>query len=318
MPKSLGQIHTLNYNLETFSSAVAPGVIGNNGGMLLDCSQALSSQLQRNIHQAAYFKCVGIDLTLDSPESLALMGGTKGSVKGRLRYFAPTQGRCEAYRTAFTQMMAQMKERGIDHRHNKMYDFRVTLRDPAFYPLNPVFSPLFNLATLDGLNILSLTDGVIPGSEIFDTHNLSVVPAETAVPVFSEGLTTQIGTVVPPTDFVKQEGLIYSGTANTAMTGLEEIPFVLAWDQDNEQAVSLQWRPDPVLYIPLMLGQIEIVFDEIVADGAVAPDQDGVEVNIAVHIAGWKSILGSGRPRRSSRKSSSKSRKSRSKSKAKK
>jgi hypothetical protein len=52
-----------------------------------------------------------------------------------------------------------------------------------------------------------------------------------------------------------------------------------------------------------MCGQVEIVFDEIVGDGAIIPDIDGVEVNVAIHIAGWKSILGSpGQKRRTQKK----------------
>lgn len=296
MPKSLGQIHTLNYNFET----LATGTGTSNAG-LCDISQELSSQLQRNIHQAQYFKCVGIDLTLDSAEG-GIFGGDKATVKGRLRYYAPTQGRCEAYRSAFKAMMSQMKLQGVNHQLNKLYDFRVTLRDQAFYAMN-VLNPsteLFNLATLDGINMLSLTDGTIPGSEIFDQHNRDVEPVEVGVPNFSPGLTTQIGTVVAQTDFVMKEGLIQGGNPNHASLEMEEIPFVLAWDPANEQAVSLQWRPDPALYIPIMCGQVELVLDEIEASGAPAPILDSVEVNVAIHIAGWKSILSA--PKRNSKK----------------
>lgn len=299
MPKSLGQIHTVNYNLETLDTAAA---IGNDGGMLMDISQELSSQLQRNIHQAAYFKCVGIDLTLDTPEE-GVITGDKCTVKGRLRYFAPTQGRCSAYRSGFLQMMAQMKQSGINPRLNKMYDFRCTLRDIANYPLNPVFHPLLNLATMNGTSILALTDGPGPlpdQTSLFEAHNINVDPVAT-FPSFSEGLQTQVGTLVPQTDFVMNEGLIQTGNPNFASLEMEEIPFVLAFDPANEQAVALQWRPDPALYIPLLAGQMEIVFDEITSTGGVVP---GIEVNAAIHIAGWKSILSD--PRRKSRKSSSK------------
>lgn len=286
MPKSLGQIHTLNYNLETTPVAG----IGTTKGMLMDISQELSSQLQRNIHQAAYFKCVGVDLVLDSPET-GLLTGDKGSCKGRLRYFAPTQGRCEAYRTAFRQMMTQMKQSGINPSMNKQYDFRATLRDIADYQvLNPFFHPLKNLATMNGTDVIALADGPTVGSSIFETHNNGLEP-QSGTPTFSSGLTTQIGTVTPQTDFVLQEGLIQSGNPDFASLEMEEIPFVLTWDPENEQAVSLQWRPDPALYIPLMCGQMEIVFDEILADGSPTPPLDGIEVNVAIHIAGWKSIL---------------------------
>lgn len=238
-------------------------------------------------------------MTLDIPESFPLADATKAVVKGRLRYFAPTQGRCEAYRTAFQQMMTQMKSKGIEPRHNRQYDFRVTTRDVANFPLNPVYSPLKNLATLDGTNVLSLTDNIGSGVEIFDNHNISVSPATTTTPVFSTGLTTQIGTVVAATDYVLQEGVIQTGNPNYASTQMESIPFVLEFDIVNMKALGYQWRPDPALYIPIMLGQMEIVFDEIEADGAPPGQLDGIEVNTAIHISGWKSILGSPKSRRS-------------------
>ena len=50
-----------------------------------------------------------------------------------------------------------------------------------------------------------------------------------------------------------------------------------------------------------MCGQIELVVDELIADGASLPFVDGAEINVAIHIAGWKSILSS--PGHKSRKS---------------
>jgi hypothetical protein len=135
---------------------------------------------------------------------------------------------------------------------------------------------------------------------LFEAHNINVEPVVT-FPSFAEGLQTQVGTLVPQTDFVMNEGLIQTGNPNFASLEMEEIPFVLAFDTENEQAVSLQWRPDPALYIPLLAGQMEIVFDEINADGGALP---GIEVNAAIHIAGWKSILSV--PGRKSKKSTSK------------
>jgi hypothetical protein len=276
--------------------------IGNNQGMLLDSSQALSSQLQRNIHQAAYYKCVGVDITLDTPEGV--IGGTSGTVKGRLRYFAPTQGRCSAYRTAFKQMMSEMKNQGINPSQNKLYDFRVTLRDyPANYPLNNLtLNKVLNIATLDGINTLALCEAASVGQSLFDAHNEQVLPVETTPPNFSSGLSTQIEVALgQQTDFVSEEGFIQGGNPNFASCEMEEIPFVLAWDSgafSTQQAVALQWRPDPALYIPLMLGQMEIVFDEINAIGEGAGEDPGVEINVAMHIAGWKSILGSPKSKR--------------------
>ena len=130
---------------------------------------------------------------------------------------------------------------------------------------------------------------------------------ETTTPNFASGLETQQGRVHGQSDFVLSEGLIQGGNPELANEDFEEIPFVLAWDIDNEQAVSLQWRPDPALYLAVMCGQFEIIFDEVAAEGAPGPGYlDGIEVNVAFHIAGWKSIMGNpDKKRRSSKKTSS-------------
>jgi len=281
-------IHTASFNYETYEDAG----VGVNAAFLCDISQELSNQLSRNVRQGQYYKVVGIDMTLDIPESLPLIETTKCTVKGRLRYFAPTQGRCAAYRAGFKTVMAQMKAAGITPSKNKAYDFRVTPREIDNYYPNPVFGPIYNLATLDGTNRLSLTDGTSVGAELFDTHNLSVEPTATGTPAFSEGLTSRMmGT---PLDFVLDEGFIQGGNPNIANTEMEEISFVMAWDGENEQAVPFNWRPDPALYLPIMCGHVEIVLDEIVADGdepGPPPTFAGVEINCAIHVAGWKSIM---------------------------
>lgn len=285
--KGLGQIHTVNQNLEL------PLSVAVNNPWLVDLSQELSTQLERNIRQGQYYKIVGIDMTLDTPELDP--GGdesSKGTVKGRLRYFAPTRGRCAAYRLAFKQMMEQMKNQGISVRDNHLYDFRVLPRAHSNYTTSLTQNPVFNLATLNGVDLLALVENGGAEFELFTNHNETVEPVVTTTPNFPSGLETQQGRVHGQSDFVLEEGLIQSGNSEFANTEFEEIPFVLAWDIDNEQAVSLQWRPDPALYLAVMCGQFEIIFDEVAADGATIPAFDGIEVNVAFHIAGWKSIMG--------------------------
>ena len=53
--------------------------------------------------------------------------------------------------------------------------------------------------------------------------------------------------------------------------------------------MSLQWRPDPALYIAVMCGLFRVRVDELEYDG----DADQAKLTIAVHVAGWKSIMGS-------------------------
>ena len=50
--KSLGQIHTVNYNYEIAEAATK----GPSNAFLCDLSQSLSEQLQRNVRQGNYYK----------------------------------------------------------------------------------------------------------------------------------------------------------------------------------------------------------------------------------------------------------------------
>ena len=274
-------------------AAAATG--GTSNALLCDLSQSLSSQLQRNVRQGNYYKLVGIDAVIQQPDDIALLDGTSGVVKGRFRYFLPTRGRCEAYRLAFKQMMEQMKGRGISPAMNSQYDFRVVLRNIANYDLNTFLgNDLKNLATLDGQTVLALTANTATGTEVFDSYNENIQDKNLGTPDFAPGLNTQISTLITPTDFVLQEGNIYSGNEMIADTELEEIPFSIAYSYENGNYNSqqLNWRPDPALYIAIMCGQVEVVLDEIDATGADLPDVSGVELDFAFHIAGWKSIMG--------------------------
>lgn len=300
MAKSLGMIHTVDFNMETTTSADK----GVSNAFLCDLSQELSTQLQRNIRQGNYYKLVGIDGTISSPENVPLVEGTEGFVKGRFRWFLPTQGRCEAYRVAFKQMMAQMKNQGINVRENEQYDFRVLLRNITNYDYNTVFSPLKNLATLDGQTVLALTANTMTGTEVFDTHNESINTKNTGTPVFSSGLNTPLSLIQTPTDYVLNEGNIYTGNHLIADTTLEETHFTMAYSVVDGEMNSqpLQWRPDPALYVAIMCGQVEVVIDELEADGATDPgDFDGVELDFSFHVAGWKSIMGAHKESKKSR-----------------
>ncbi|AXH78258.1 MAG: hypothetical protein [Circular genetic element sp.] len=302
--KSLGQIHTVDFNLEI--GVAAPTGTGN--AFLCDLSQSLSEQLQRNVRQGQYYKLVGVDAVIQAPE-FPLLDATSGVVKGRFRYFLPTRGRCEAYRLAFKQMMEQMKGRGISPGMNSQYDFRTLPRGLSNYDLNAFLGhDLKNLATLDGQTVLALTDNTMTGTEVFDSYNENIQDKNLGTPDFPSGLRTQISTLVTPTDFVLNEGNIYSGNEMIADTELEEIPFSMAFSYEagNFNSQQLNWRPDPALYIAIMCGQVEIVIDEMSADGAQGLDSDGIELDFSFHIAGWKSIMGNPDSKKSRSRSSRK------------
>ena len=64
MPKSLGQIHTVDFNYESL-----PTLVGTDDAFLCDGSAALSKQFNRNIRMMQIYKLVGADLVVQLPES---------------------------------------------------------------------------------------------------------------------------------------------------------------------------------------------------------------------------------------------------------
>ncbi len=270
MPKSLGQIHTVNFE-SVLTSAGSKDQI--------DLSGELSKQLQHHVRQGNYFKVVGIDVNLTEN------GGSGGGAQmtGFLDYYIPTRGRCEAYRGAFAAMRTAMKNQGIPMSKNSAYDFRANLTDQTFV------NPLVNAATLDGSRELVLESNGTAHS-IFDVHNNSLDPLQTGTPTFSSGFNT-LGTQSTPTDFVLNEGDIgFTGNSNFASSEFESIPIQLSFTPSSTDiAVDLQWRPDPALYIAVMCGLFRIRVDELDFDEGA----DAAKLTIAVHVAGWKSIMGS-------------------------
>jgi len=307
MPKSLGQIHTCDFNYEVSNSfAGIP--------FLCDSSAKLSTQFQRNIRMMSTYKWVGADLVVQLPENINPAGdeSTQVLVKGRMRYFAPTKGRCNALRDSYQQFKELAKSQAVNPMKNKLFDFRVLPRQKSRYALNSLGTndeDIYNLTTLDGSSELSMIDGAIPsapgssGTEVFEQYNVGVVPAEGTVSGddFNAGLRTQLGTIVTQTDFVLHEGLIQEGNSNLADIEMEIIPFTLSYDSTNFRTMSLQWRPDPALYVSVLGGFVELIIDEVTATGATGVGKiEGVEMDISLHWAGWKSIVQS--PRSRSRK----------------
>ncbi len=290
MGKELGQIHTLNFTVT--------GIESDNDLALLDFSGELSKQLQHQVRQGNYFKIVGIDAQVSDFGT----GDSGGQLNGFIEYWSPTRGRCKAYRDAFAAMRSAMKLQGISMTTNPNYDFRVKWTELDSLEVNGQ-TPLKNVASLDGSNELVLYGGSVPSASVFDVHNASVTPVNTGTPSFQSGFNT-MGVQSTPTDFVLNDGdLGYTGNAMFANSNAEAIPMQLSFSPGSTDISDImQWRPDPALYVAASFGQLLVKIDEIdIDDGGEA-----LTLQIAVHVAGWKSIMGDPdkkRRRKSSRKS---------------
>lgn len=292
MAKSLGQIHNVNVNAGPFTAV--------NQKRNVDLPGELTEQLQRMVRAGTFHKLVGIDMSLN-PSGF---GPTQGaSLTGRLRYFVPTRGRCQAYRAAFKAMAEVMKTQGVTMRDNKMYDFRAPLNE--FTTVGPAFP---NQATLDGTNGLCLTNSATPGASIFGVHNAGVQPVSTtsAADLFDEGFNTLLQARAGGTDFILNDALPFTGSALTASEEYEEIPFAVSYEvstaASSASVVDFSFRPDPALYIAILCGQIQIVIDELSLVGGAT----NANLTASFQVSGWKSIMGN--PDKKTRRNSSKNR----------
>lgn len=290
MAKSLGMIHDVNFRAGPFTS------IGNI--YRLDLPGQLTAQLQRLVRCGTYHKLVGVDLTA---EFTGVTTGQSASVSGRIRYYTPTRGRCEAFRGAFRSMAAVMKAQGISMRDNKMYDFRAPLNSTA------AINSFDNQATLDGSNGLALNHVTVSGASIFGVHNEGVQPVSSTASgsVFTSGFDT-ILQGSGGTDFVLNDTLPFEGNPDYASTEFEEIPFSLAYvpaaSGQGGEVSTFRWRADPALFVAVLCGQMEIVIDTI----DLGPGTASVTLETSCLVAGWKSIMGSPKKKSSKRKSSTK------------
>ncbi len=281
--KELGMIHTANFEIPTGDGDQATTIIGS-----CDVSGVLTNQLQRMIRQGNYFKVVGIDIGIDTTGTV---GG--GQISGELRYMAPTRGRCAAYRSAFKAMADTMKLQGVSMRDNHLYDFRVPLTPQGASAGSVGLSPFQNQATLDGNTGLTMVgDGSTPGADVTAVHNRSVQPVfeGSTGDLFQPGFDTIFQDSISGTDFVLNDAAQYSGQVDLASPTFESIPFVLTWTPDSSDlAIMFSWKPDPALYLAVMTGQFDVYMEEIELDGG---NTNGLNLQIAIHISGWKSIMG--------------------------
>lgn len=293
MAKSLGQIHNVNFRAGPFANV--------NEKYNLDLPGELTDQLQRMVRAGTFHKLVGLDITAEFTGLTA----QSATVSGRIRYYTPTRGRCEAFRSAFRSMAEVMKSQGISMRDNKMYDFRAPLNNDA------TLNTFNNRATLDGTNGLALRHDSISGASIFGVHNESVQPISTtsAGNVFSSGFDT-ILQGSGGTDFVLNDALPFTGNPMNASEEYEEIPFTLSYLPTTGspsyyagQVDMFSYRPDPALYLAIMCGQLQIVIDDLQLGSGTA----SVTLEVSAQVAGWKSIMGSpDRKKKSGKKSSAK------------
>lgn len=275
MAKSLGMIHNVNLRAGPFSAV--------NQRYNIDLPGELTAQLQRMVRCGTFHKVVGIDMTAEFTGA-----ATQGaSVSGRIEYYHPTRGRCEAFRSAFRSMAEVMKSQGISMRDNKMYDFRAPLGSET------TLDTFQNRATLDGTNGLALNHTGVSGASIFGVHNEGVQPVSTTAAgnVFTSGFDT-ILQGSSGTDFVLDDALPFTGNPLNADVEYEEIPFTLSYvphgTSQSGQTVKFEFRPDPALYLAVLCGQMRIVIDRL--DLVSAAD---VTLEVSVQVAGWKSIMGS-------------------------
>ncbi len=283
--KELGMLHTVN-----FSHRLSDGTSEFN---IHDLCGQLTEQLQRMVRQGQYLKVTGIDIGLQPYGPTPI----NGVVAGVLRYYAPTKGRCEAYRSAFKAMASVMKDQGISMRDNEFYDFRVPLRDSSVYT-----NSFFNGASFDGATEIAM-NGAAPNG-VFQVHNESVQPKQTGA-TFSSGFNVY-GTT---TDFVlnqNQQG--FQGNPDVANLEFEEIPFQISLamesvapgvDPQINTSSTFQWRPDPALYLAILAGQFEIDIQETQSSGGA----NDLELKVSYTVSGWKSIMGNPDKKRRSRRS---------------
>lgn len=286
--KELGQIHTINRNFQIgYNQPAGDLAVGD-----IDIPGELTSQLQRMVRAGNMFKIVGIDMTLD----LKQVPNRDVTVSGYLRYFAPTRGRCAAFRSAFKAMAEQMNNQGISMRSNELYDFRC--------PINSEKDSEFkNQATLDGTNGLCLTNPGVPTASVFGVHNSSVRPTytDTDSNLYSEGFSTLLAAA--STDFVLNDTVPYTGNHHEASESYETIPFQIKFTNDNTSSATatFQWRPDPALYLAVMCGQFQVVINNA-EDTSTLPDPLST-LNFSVMVSGWKSIMGNPEKKKKSRRS---------------
>lgn len=300
MAKGLGQIHTVSHEWDNINYPLAA-----QNRFLVDLPGQLTSQLQHMVRMMSSFKVVGIDMAYGP---IVNSTGISCSMSGQLKYYAPTVGRVKALQAAYKTVRDMMHMSGVNPSNAITYDFRPPLSDPAGYSNGSEF---FNQASIEDNGLAScLHNGPAGSSNIFSIYTQGILPRQSygVPPNFQVGYAIGLRSNATSADWTLNEGVLLDSLVPTASHVLEMIPFELSYSAPDQvggitqipDATTFQWRPDPALYLSILTGQIQIEIEESSAfDEAGVSAMDETQLDIAVHVAGWKSILGSGKKRRS-------------------
>ncbi len=310
MPKSLGQIHTVSHEFPHVTYSLAAG-----NKLLIDLPGELTRQLQHMVRMMSSFKVVGIDMSYGP---IVNAHEVSCSMSGQVQYYAPTKGRVEACKMAYHAVRRMMKLSGVDPKDAITYDFRPLIADPAEFENG---GDIGNQASIEDNGLAScLANGPGGSSNIFGIYNQGIVPRQAAgdATAFEEGFDIGLRTNVASADWTLNEKVFLEAlSAPTAAEELEVIPFELSYaaaDVASQIPVTniVEWRPDPALYLSILTGQLIIEIEESAANHEGESDLDVTQLDVAVHVAGWKSILGSNKKksRRSRKKSHGRKRRS--------
>jgi len=306
MPKSLGQIHTVSHEW----SHVTYDLSADNR-LLLDLPGELTRQLQHMVRMMSSFKVVGVDMAFGPVVGAS---GISCSMSGQLKYFAPTEGRVKALKNAYTTVRRMMKLSGVLPKDAITYDFRPIIQDPADFENG---GDIGNQASIEDNGLATcLISGPAASSNVFGIYNQGIVPRQSVgtVASFEEGFDIGLRTNVASADWTLNEKVFLASSIPNASEEYEVIPFELSYTSSDHSvgpgagpstSATWNWRPDPALYLSVLTGQIVIHIEESNAlDAAGVPSMDDTQLDVAVHVAGWKSILGSNKKSRRSRKKS--------------
>jgi len=310
MPKSLGQIHTVNYEF------LEPAT---DQQFLIDLPGQLTEQLQHMVRMMTSVKLVGMDFTI-----LPVLNADpfEVAISGTVEYYAPTQGRVAALKGAYQSVRRMMKISGVNPKDNINYDFRPPISDPAGYENGADF--LNQAAIDDSADPTCLANG--PGTHnVFGVYNQQIGPrfALAANPGFEAGFDIGLRTTVLGADWVLNDGAYLQSSIPTAIEERESIPFAVSYSNTGGEAApagaepdivtNWNWRPDPALYLAILTGQLHIDCQSVVVGGPTPEPEDEVILACAFHVAGWKSILSSNKKKRRRSRKKSHGRKRRSK-----
>lgn len=303
MAKSLGQIHTVNYQLNDTIAGLS-----TNTAYLIDLPGQLTEQLQHMVRMMSSFKVVGIDLAIDPAVAT---NDISASISGRLEYFAPTKGRVEALKMAYHSVRRMMKLSGVKATNSASYDFRPCFTDPLVGGYDNVQNgaDFPNQASIEDNGLATCLVRGGGSSNIFALYNQGILPRDViGTPTFFEdGFAIGLRTNVQSADFVLNETTTLQNNSHPTASELPEtIPFDIAYSSPSSGvavvADELMWRPDPALYLSVLTGQFLLHIDSISAlDSAGADLTTDISLSADFHVAGWKGILGN-KKRRSKRR----------------